>query len=161
MHFTDQWVIFGCEMKQNHVGFQQFDLIWLPFFAVALMWCFFFLVCLFCLIYLFTPRSCWVSWMMEKGWSLRQNRKVAPVSSLEGFSFTFPLAEVCVSHCVLCFYANMWNQDGSVHPLAFSLRPLLLWNYKFSKNKRIISPANWDWSSGLTAPRDASSSSCW
>lgn len=38
-----------------------------------------------------------------KGWSLRRNRKVASVSSREGFSFTFPSAEVCVNHCVHCF----------------------------------------------------------
>ncbi len=86
MHFTDQWVILGVKLsKPCWLSTVLFD--FLPFFAVALM------------LFLFIYSLILLGLMNDgKGWSLRQNRKVAPVSSLEGFSFTFPSAEVCVNH---------------------------------------------------------------
>ena len=99
----------GWEMKQTMLAFRSrfylFNwielnfvllLFYLPFFVVTLMLLSFFLFVFYPLILLGLMND-------GKGWSLRQNRKVAPVSALEGFSFTFPSAKVCVNHRVLCF----------------------------------------------------------
>lgn len=80
MHFTDQWVILG--VKQSKVFWLFFSL-----FAVALM----LLSCIYSLILLAVLID-------EYDRGLRQKRGVAPVSSHEGFPFTFPSAEVCVNH---------------------------------------------------------------
>lgn len=58
-----------------------------------------------------------------KGWSLRQNIKVAPLSSLEGFSFTFPSAEV---------YVSQWTRRDLytfvlLHPLFFFKLQMRKW----------------------------------
>lgn len=115
MHFTDQWVIYGEKWSKPSLAFNSlFEFRLLPSFAVAVMW----LLFIYSLILLGLMND-------GKGWSLRQNRKVAPVSSLEGFSFTFPSAEVCVDHCVLCF--ELTRMDLYTFVL---LSPLLLLNSK-------------------------------
>lgn len=70
----------GCKTKQSILAF-------FPLFAVALM----LLSCIYSLILL-------ADLIDEYDRGLRQKRGVAPVSSHEGFPFTFPSAEVCVNH---------------------------------------------------------------
>jgi len=129
MHFTDQWVMWN---EANHVDVQQFSI------------CFAICCCSdVTFVYLFLI----VLGLMNdgKGWSLRQNRKVAPVAH----SKASPSHSLQHSLLRALFYTNMLNQEGSVH-FVF-LHPLLLWitNYKMA----LISPANWDWITGLKVLR--------
>lgn len=73
-----------------------------------------------------------------KGWSLRQNRKVAPVSSHEGFPFTFPSAEVCVNHWVLCFWLTC-EARSDLYTFCCFASSFLLSNYELENGLHFFS----------------------
>lgn len=97
MHFTDQWVIMGVKWSKP---------CWLS--AADFFWFYYHLYCcsdVTC-IYLFPEPVGSEEWWKGLESQIKQE-KVASVSPLKGFSVTFPAAEVCVSHWVVCCEAAM------------------------------------------------------
>lgn len=122
--------------EANHVDFFR-----LFCHSLLLLWCYFHL-------FIPDPGGSHEWW---KGWSLRQNRKVAPVSSHEGFSFTFPSAEVCVNHWVLCLTCEARSHLYNFCPFTSSFC-LQITNEKNS----LYFSSEWDQSTGLKVLRDVS-----
>lgn len=113
-------------MKQTVLAFRSwFVLILLPSFAVALM-----LLLFIYSLNLFGSEEWWKG--LE---SPIKYEKVAPVSSLKGCFVTFPAAEVCVNHSVVCCEATM-----DLYPF---VNVVLRWKEKLEII--CIPSANWNW----------------